>query len=226
MRVRLSLLVAMAIPGLAGCGGDSDTGTSPSDALPRSTVSFFVSSSKSPTGNLGGLRGADAICQNLAGTVGLGGKTWRAYLSADRDPDNGNRPVDARTRIGSGPWFNTNGLMLARDLTDLHARIGDASVFLDEHGQRIPGQWTGSPPPVEHDILTGSNADGTLAAGFTCDGWTSTAATLQSRVGHSDGLGPGQATTGTFTSWNSSHTGQCGNTVPGGGAGRIYCFAQ
>ena len=74
MRFRLSLLAAMVLPGLAGCGGDSGTSTSPSDALPRSTVSFFVTSSKSTTGNLGGLRGADAICQNLAGTVGLGGK--------------------------------------------------------------------------------------------------------------------------------------------------------
>jgi len=178
------------------------------------------------TGNLGGLRGADALCQSLATSVGFGSQTWHAYLSVEHDAANNNGPTNARTRIGNGPWFNAKQVMLARDLTELHARRGDAAVFLDEHGQQIPGQWTGSPSPVEHDILTGSNADGTLIPGMTCLDWTSNSAAVAAQVGHSDGLGPGQDTSGTLSSWNSAHANQnCADTAPRGGAGRIYCFA-
>ena len=103
----------------------------------------------------------------------------------------------------------------------------DAAVFVDERGQRINGQWTGSPAPVQHDILTGSNADGTLMAGFTCADWTSASDTAVGQVGHSDGMGPGQSTAGALASWNSAHANQnCANTAPRGGAGRIYCFAR
>ena len=84
-------------------------------------------------------------------------RTWRAYLSVERDPANGNQPTHARNRIGSGPWYNASLTVVANDLTALHSRTGDAALFLDERGQRINGQWTGSPAPVEHDILTGSN---------------------------------------------------------------------
>src|SRR4029453_13526315 len=94
--------------------------------------------------------------QGLAGAARLGSKTWRAYLSAERDATGAR--VDARSRIGQGPWTNVNGVVVATDLNDLHARKGDAAVFIDERGQRIPGQWAGSPSPVQHDILTGSNA--------------------------------------------------------------------
>jgi hypothetical protein len=189
-------------------------------------TTFFVTSARSTTGNLGGLRGADATCQNLANAVGAGNKTWRAYLSVERDPDNGNRPTDARSRIGTGPWFNAKGVKLANDLNALHALRGDAALFVDERGQQINGQWTGSPSPVEHDIMTGSSADGTLLAGLTCDDWTSAAATALAQVGHSDGMGPNQSTAGALASWNSSHTNlNCANTAPRGGAGRIYCFA-
>jgi hypothetical protein len=222
MRFHLSLAVMTIL--VAGCGGDS--GTSPSGTLPRSTVSFFVSSAKSTTGNLGGLRGADSICQNLASAVGLGSKTWRAYLSVQQDPDNGNRPTDARSRIGSGPWFNANGVLVARDVNELHSLSGEYTLFVVERGTRIAGEWPDSPRPIEHDILTGSNPDGTLMAGFTCNDWTSSAAGMQSQVGHSDGRGPNATTAPPFNSWNSAHTGQCSNTAPGGGAGRIYCFAR
>ena len=100
-------------------------------------------------------------------------------------------------------------------------------MFVDERGQRINGQWTGSPTPVEHDILTGSNADGTLAAGLTCADWTSTSADVAAQVGHSDGFGPGQNRAGPLASWNSAHANQnCANTAPRGGAGRFYCFAR
>ena len=190
------------------------------------TMSFFVSSAKSKTGNLGGLGRADSICQNLATAVGLGNKTWRAYLSVERDPNNNNRPTDARSRIGNGPWVNANGIMVAKDLAELQARKGDPDVFVDERGQRVPGNWPGSPRPNEHDVLTGSTAEGTLAAGMTCNDWTSDSPDLQARIGHSDGIGRGGSTSGRSSSWNSSHANQsCADTSRRGGAGRIYCFA-
>ena len=165
-----------------------------------------------------------AVC---AAAAGQGSKTWRAYLSVERDPTNNNLTTHARNRIGSGPWHNANLALVANNVAELHARTGDATLFVDERGQRINGQWTGSPTPIEHDILTGSNADGTLAAGLTCSDWTSASADVAAQVGHSDGMGPGQSTAGSLSSWNSAHANQnCSNTVPRGGAGRIYCFAR
>jgi len=179
------------------------------------------------TGNLGGLTAADATCQRLATAAGFSGGVWRAYLSVEHDASNGNRPTNARDRIGPGPWRNVNGTVVANTLAELHARTGDPSVFVDEHGKRINGQWTGSPAPVEHDILTGSNTDGTLAVGLTCGDWTSASTDLAAQVGHADGLGPNQSTTGTLSSWNSAHANQnCADTAPRGGAGRFYCFAK
>ena len=188
---------------------------------------MFVTSQTSTTGNLGGLAGADATCQRLATAVGSGNRTWRAYLSVSRDPSLNNLPINARDRIGLGPWYNAAGVLVAGNLTELHARTGDAALFVDERGQRINGQWTGSPTPNQHDILTGSNADGTLMQGFTCADWTSSAATDIGQVGHSDGMGPGQSTAGTLSSWNSAHANQnCADTAPRGGGGRFYCFAR
>jgi hypothetical protein len=224
------------------CGPFAIGGGGPGDAggrMPSPTMTFFVSSQKNTTGNLGGLAGADARCQSLAVAVGLGTKMWHAYLSVEHDAANGNGPTNARDRIGSGPWFNANGVMLAGDLASLHARAGDPAVFIDEHGNMINGQWTGSPPPIEHDILTGSNPDGTLAPGRTCLDWTSQSAAIAgapdggnlgvARVGHTDGFGPMCSTATTpvnYTSWSSAHDNAgCDNTAPRGGAGRIYCFA-
>jgi uncharacterized protein DUF1554 len=190
-------------------------------------VGFFVTSTTSVTGNLGGLAGADFTCQRLAGAAGFRGRAWRAYLSVEHDSANGNRPTNARDRIGTGPWYNVNGILVANNVAELHARSGDPSVFVDEHGQRINGQWTGSPSPVQHDILTGSNADGTLARGLTCSDWTSESTSDVGQVGHSDGMGPGQSTAGALSSWNAAHTNlNCSNTAPRGGAGRFYCFAR
>ena len=221
MKHYIGLAVALVLA--AACSSS----TSPSTNQNSTTMSFFVTSATSVTGNLGGLAGADALCQSLASGVGFGSKTWRAYLSVERDASNGNRPTDARSRIGTGPWVNVNGVTLAANVADLHARKGDAAVFLDERGQRIPGQWAGSPAPVQHDILTGSNADGTLMTGFTCADWTSGSADIAAQVGHSDGLGPNGDTSGALSSWNSAHANQnCSNTAPRGGAGRIYCFAR
>lgn len=224
-RIESFLLLGLTSAALAftGCGSDSPAGPS-TPSGPQ--LSFFVTSATSATGNLGGLTGADATCQRLAAAVGQGTKAWRAYLSAERDVTTG-QPVNARDRIGSGPWYNASLQLVANTVAELHARSGDAALFVDERGQRINGQWTGSPTPVEHDILTGSNADGTVATGLTCSDWTSAATTQTAQVGHSDGLGPNQSTAGTLSSWNAAHTSQdCSNTAPRGGAGRLYCFAR
>lgn len=213
--------VLMAIVLAGGC--DEDSPAAPSGP----SMTFFVSSATSVTGNLGGLAGADAICQRLASAVGQGNRTWRAYLSVERDASNNNQRTNAKDRIGTGPWYNQSLAVVANNVAELHARTGDAAIFVDERGQRINGQWTGSPSPVQHDILTGSNADGTLAAGMTCDDWTSAATDRAAVVGHSDGMGPMQSTAGALSSWNAAHASQnCSDTAPRGGAGRIYCFAR
>jgi hypothetical protein len=214
---------------------DSDPGASPGSSTseqgaltPANTMSFFVSS-QANTGNLGGLAGADKICTDLATAVGSKGKTWRAYLSVEDDGTG--KPVNAKDRIGNGPWVNSKGVTLATDLTALHAiPHGDADLFLNEKGEKNPGQWAGSPTPVQHDIMTGSNPDGSLKAGTTCANWTSDSADLAGpTVGHSDGMGPMMNTMPPYNSWNSSHAAmncsQAGLAAVGG-AGRIYCFAQ
>lgn len=217
---RYALLIVILTA--AGCSKDS------SPAAPSGpTLGFFVTSSTSVTGNLGGLVGADATCQRLAAAAGHGGRTWRAYLSVERDPANGNQPTHARDRIGAGPWYNASQVLVANNVAELHSRAGDAAVFVDERGQRINGQWTGSPGPIQHDILTGSNADGTVAGGVTCSDWMSESTGVAAQVGHSDGMGPNQSTAGPNASWNSAHANQsCANTTPRGGAGRFYCFAR
>src|SRR5687767_10567790 len=108
-------------------------------------ASFFVTSQRSVTGNLGGLSAADATLQKLATAAGYAGRTWRAYLSVERNQALGNQPTHARDRIGQGPWYNLNLQLIAKNLTELHSRTGDAALFVDERGQRINGQWTGSP---------------------------------------------------------------------------------
>ena len=224
MRGYLSILVAALTA--AACEGSP-----PSPSTTTNSMTFFVTSATSATGNLGGLSGADATCQRLAAEVNAGGRTWRAYLSVERDPANGNLPTDARSRIGNGPWVNANGTTVANSLAELHARTGHPDVFVDERGRKINGMWTASPTPNEHDILTGSTGDGTVLAGETCGDWTSSSNDVSRRVGHSDGFGAGGSTTPTPTnnviSWNSAHTSAgCSNTAPGGGAGRFYCFAR
>ena len=226
MRHHVGVAVVMTLI-LAACGGSGSSSPTPNPGQTGGVMSFFVSSATNTTGNLGGLRGADAICQNLAVAVGAASRTWRAYLSVEHDPDNGNGATDARSRIGSGPWVNANGATIAADLASLHARKGDSTLFVDERGQRINGQWSGSPSPVQHDILTGSSSDGRLMAGLTCGDWTSSSAGVAAQVGHSDGLGPNGDTSGTLSSWNSAHANaNCADTAPRGGAGRIYCFAR
>jgi hypothetical protein len=182
---------------------------------PTGPMSFFVTSRGSGNGgDLGGLEGADAICQNLAETVNQGHRTWRAYLSTQ-----GSDAVDARDRIGEGPWFNANGAMVAADLEALHGSGHRLSVFtaLDERGNRIPGSGYS---PNRHDILTGTEADGTAyPAGedMTCRNWTSASDDDQARVGHHD-----------YAAWNSTHdSAGCSQDalIRTGGDGLFYCFA-
>lgn len=186
---------------------------------PAANMSFFVTSANPGTGgNLGGLSGADAHCQSLAQAVGAGGKTWRAYLSTDR--------VNARDRIGSGPWYNAAGEMIASSVADLHSANNNlnAQTALNEKGA-APNYLGGEqvPQPLQHDILTGTNEDG-ATSGLTCNNWTDGSADSQATLGHADRLGrnPG------VNSWVSVHPSQgCAmeNLTPTGGAGMFYCFA-
>src|SRR5690606_34184809 len=150
---------------------------------PTGPMSFFVTSQGSGNGgDLGGLEGADAICQNLAESVDQGDLTWRAYLSTQ-----GADAVNARDRIGPGPWFNANGAQIAPDVDALHSMMHRMSGFtaLDERGNQIPGSGFS---PNRHDILTGSQADGTAypeGEDMTCNNWTSSSdSNAKARVGH------------------------------------------
>lgn len=209
--------------------GDEDAEVATHDAGPDeapNSLSFFVTSDKSMTGDLGGLPGADARCQALAKAAGAGARTFHAYLSVEHDPANGGAASDARDRIGKGPWYNAKGVLLAEDVDALHARSGDPELFLDEKGEKINGQWEGSPTPNEHDVLTGSDANGRVLPGKTCADWTSAGADVTAQVGHTDGLGPMRNGAPPYNSWQSSHENMnCQDTAPRGGAGRLYCFA-
>ena len=189
---------------------------------PAENMSFFVTSANPGNGgNLGGLDGADAHCQSLAEAVEAGNQTWRAYLSTST--------VDARDRIGSGPWHNAAGVEIASSVADLHSADNNltAETALNEKGES-PNYLGGNPPaplaqPLQHDILTGTNEDG-AASEMTCNDWTDGSADSQATLGHADRMGrnPG------VNSWTSVHPSQgCAmeNLTPTGGAGMFYCFA-
>jgi hypothetical protein len=178
-------------------------------------ISFFLTSEGSGNGaDLGGLEGADSICQNLAESVEQGDLTWRAYLSTQGDD-----AVNARDRIGSGPWFNANGNRIATNLDELHSTLNRVSAFTatDERGRKIPGSGFA---PNRHDILTGSQADGTAYSDgedMTCKNWTSSSDDDKARVGHHD-----------YAAWNSTHDSRgCSQTAlkSSGGDGLFYCFS-
>ena len=179
-------------------------------------MSFFVSSTGSGNGgNLGGLAGADKLCQTLAAKVGAGNRTWRAYLSTSM-PD-----ANARERIGSGPWYNAKGTQIAASVDDLHSDKANINndTALDEQGRQINAQGA----PNRHDILTGSTPDG-KATTTTCQNWTSSAGDQSAMLGHHDRLTFGKP----GSPWNSAHPSKgCSqdNLVATGGAGLIYCFA-
>ena len=185
------------------------------------TMSFFITSvGLGKGGDLGGLAGADAHCQKLAEAAGAGNRAWRAYLSTEEE---GKRGVSARSRIGIGPWYNARHELIAHDLDDLHISPNILKrTALDEKGNPVKGR---SDKPNEHDILTGTQEDGTAyfpdEADHTCSNWTSSGEG-SAQVGHHDRHGGGN------TSWNSAHPSRgCGQEAlqRTGGAGLFYCFA-
>jgi hypothetical protein len=193
----------------------------------QAAMSFFVTSAGPGNGaNLGGLDGADKHCQTLAAAAGAGAKTWRAYLSTL-----GQGAVNARDRIGKGPWVNAKGATIAKDVADLHGAANNLTkqTALSEKGDVINGRGD---QPNRHDILTGSQPDGTAFAGdkdMTCKNWTS-ATEGSAMVGHSDRTGLDDSAPA--KSWNSSHPsrGSGGGCTQAdlrstGGDGLLYCFA-
>jgi hypothetical protein len=196
-------------------------------------MTFFVTG-ESHSGDLGGLEGADATCQGLATEVGAGDNIWRAYLSTHSTPPV--PAVNARDRIGNGPWHNANGVLIAASLADLHGDIQrDSNLIyretaLTEKGQLVNGRVHPEGTNNEHDILTGSDSHGrAYSAGasrnnnYTCDNWTNGSAEGSAMIGHHDRVSSWN------TSWNSSHaTNGCSLELfnETGGAGRFYCFAE
>ena len=215
----------------------------PAPAAPPASISFFVANNPNQTGNLGGLAGADQLCQTQAQAFGgaNAARTWRAYLSQEQ---RGNTPrINARDRIGPGPWFNVKGVLVASNVADLHGdqqrdrnNIQKANV-LDAKGEVIPGVGVPQGTQNEHDILTGSDAQGrayTDGLDHTCNNWTTDGLTLpqananfpaeraRAQLGHSDRTGGGNV------SWNSVHmSADCTKEglIRTGGAGHLYCFA-
>ena len=210
---------------------------------PPAVISFFVAVNANQTGNLGGLAGADQLCQTQAQALGgqNAARTWRAYLSQEQ---RGNTPrVNARDRIGPGPWFNVKGTLVASNVADLHGdQVRDRnniqkSNVLDAKGEVIPGVGVPQGTQNEHDALTGSDAQGrafTDGLDHTCGNWTADGVSLpqanpnfpaeraRAMLGHTDRTGGGNV------SWNAVHMSQgCSKAALNatGGTGRFYCFA-
>ncbi|HZM46809.1 MAG TPA: hypothetical protein VFC14_18395 [Burkholderiales bacterium] len=205
--------VALLFPGISA-GAEKE--------MKDADMTFFLSSVGSGKGaDFGGLAGADKHCQNLAAGAGGGKHTWRAYLSTT-----GSGGVNARDRIGKGPWYNAEGRLIARDVAELHGVNGiNRMTALTEKKTKINGR---AESPNQHDVLTGSKPDGTASTDSgdtTCSNWTSSDKG-SALVGHHDRWG--LQYTDQAMSWNSSH-GSKGCSQPAlvstGGAGLIYCFA-
>jgi hypothetical protein len=188
----------------------------------QNDMSFFVTSGIGRSADTGGLAGADQLCQSLAQAVGVGAKTWRAYLSTQ-----GQGAVNARDRIGRGPWKNAKGVVIASSVAELHGNNNlTKQTALTERGAMVAGVGD---DPVTHDILTGSQADGTAftdADDHTCGNWTKSGSDGSAMLGHSDRTG--LRDDAPSHSWNAAHPSR-GCSVEGlrstGGAGRLYCFA-
>lgn len=214
----LALAASMALLAMAGSAKAQDA----------SSMTFFITSAGAGKGaDLGGLAGADTICQTLAEKVGAGKRTWHAYLStqeADGEP-----AVNARDRIGKGPWQNAKGVVIAKDVADLHGASNNLNkeTALTETGEPVKGRGD---TPNTHDILTGSQADGAaFPAGDdkTCGNWTKGGADGAAMLGHHDRVGLNDSAP--MKSWNSSHLSRGGCNPAAlqstGGAGLFYCFA-
>jgi len=213
--------------GCAPAAPPSPPPPAPQAAAPARMTFFVTSANPGKGADLGGLAGADAYCQTLAAQAGAGDLTWRAYLSAAAD---GVQPaVDARDRIGQGPWHNAKGVLIASSLADLHGQNNiNKQTALTEAGAAIMGRGDAT---NLHDILTGSTPEGTLSAtgtaGTTCSNWTSSASgTGAAMVGHHDRQGPNDSDWA--KSWISSHLSRgcsLANLKSTGGGGLFYCFA-
>ena len=212
----------------AGVGLLASCATAPSG--PANMTFFVTSVGAGKGGDLGGLSGADGHCQSLANAAGAGSRTWRAYLSTQAPALNSPAFVNARDRIGAGPWRNAKGVVIAQSVADLHSPGSNLNkeTAIDEKGGMVKGR---TEQPSQHDILTGSRPDGTAFAGapfgdMTCSNWTRSGTDGSAMLGHFDLAGPVDNTWA--TSWNSSHPSR-GCDIPGlqstGGAGLLYCFA-
>lgn len=198
----------------------------------RNKMSFFITSTGlGKGGNLGGLKGADKHCQSLAEAAGVGKRTWRAYLSTQDKGFKKQTAVHARERIGSGPWYNAKGVMIAKNVDDLHSGNNNINkeTALDEKGRPVKGR---TDKPNQHDILTGSRVDGTAFApsppfhDMTCGNWTKGGKDGSAMVGHHDRIGPNDDAW--TKSWNSAHpTRGCSPKLvqSTGGNALFYCFA-
>lgn len=215
---RLALFAALAMVAWTGAA-----------QAQQSSMSFFVTSVGSGKGaDLGGIAGADQHCQNLARAAGAGGKTWWAYLSTQAA--GGAPAVSARDRIGHGPWQNAKGVVVAKSVADLHSAANNLTkqTALTEKGDVVKGRGD---TPNMHDVLTGSQPDGTAFAGnadMTCGNWTRSGADGAAMLGHHDRSGLDDSAAA--KSWNSSHASRGGcsqDALRGtGGAGLYYCFAS
>jgi hypothetical protein len=216
LSVALATFAVLAFGAFFGRGAEAQT----------NDVSFFVTSAGSGKGaDLGGLSGADGLCQSLALAAGAGAKKWSAYLSTQAA--GGVSAVNARERIGKGPWKNAKGEVIAKDLTELHGSNNlTKQTALTEKGTIVNGRGD---TPNMHDVLTGSQPDGTAFASaedMTCGNWTKSGADGSAMLGHSDRTGLTEDLPA--KSWNSSHPSR-GCSQDGlkstGGAGLLYCFA-
>lgn len=235
MRKALSFTAVGTVMLLAACTTPSSSGPAAS-AGSTGPMSFFITSANpGKGGDLGGLEGADKHCQSLAQAAGAGNRPWRAYLSTQAPALNSPQFVNARDRIGKGPWYNAKGVLIARTVEELHSERNNINkdTALDERGRPVNGR---TEQPNKHDILTGSRPDGTAYVGgsgggqpfpdMTCGNWTKSTPDGSAMAGHHDRAGPVPAPWA--TSWNSSHpTVGCNmeRIRPTGGDGLFYCFA-
>ena len=217
-KLQLSILAATAFVSLGAPASAQQARQAPN-------TTFFVTSAGPGKGaDLGGLAGADAHCQQLATTVGAGGKTWHAYLSTNAANQGG--PVNARDRIGKGPWQNSKGVVVAKDVDDLHSANNNLNqqTALTERGTMVAGVGM---TPNQHDAMTGSQADGRAFPAnlnLTCNNWSSS--TFGSTMlGHIDRT---PKTPANLESWNAAHMSRsCSqpDLIATGGNGLFYCFA-
>lgn len=220
MRVPVIASFALMAVGLSACVAEQSS--------PQNGMKFFVTSVGTAKGAyLGGLAGADRHCQALANAAGAGNRTWHAYLSTSAS--GGAPTVNARDRIGRGPWQNAKGIVIARDVDDLHRDNNNLTkqTALTEKGGIVNGSGD---TPNTHDILTGSQADGRAYPGdkdMTCGNWTKSGAEGAVQMGHADRQG--LTDDAVAKSWNSSHASRGGCSQDAlkstGGAGLFYCFA-